>query len=123
MGFLFFFAFHLHEDYLALYKTEPFPSVFTKSNTSGNGKLPISTMYLVLVSNRERRGPVSLRLVEPQVSVALGLKNKRTTKGPTVATKPPGQATYQDSKREVLQKGAVFLISFGCCAAVSGMTA
>lgn len=80
-------------------------------------------MYLVLVSSRERRGPVSLRLVEPQASVALDLKNKRTTKGPAVATKPPGQATYQDSKQEVLKKGAVFLISSGCCAVVSGVTA
>lgn len=75
-----------------------------KSNTRGNRKLPISTLYLVLVGNRERRGPVSLRLVEPQASVALDLKDKRTAEWPAVVTKPPGQATCQDSKQEVVQK-------------------
>lgn len=62
-------------------------------------------MYLVLVGNRERRGPVFLGLVEPQASVALDLKYKRTAEWPAAATKSPGQAAYQDSKQEVVQKG------------------
>lgn len=73
-------------------------------------------MYLVLVGNRERRGLVFLGLVEPQTSVAVDLKYKRTAEWPAVATKPPGQAAYQDSKQEVVQKGGgSYLFWLLCC--------
>lgn len=61
-------------------------------------------MYLVLVGDRER-SPGSLRLAEPQASVALDPKDKRDTEWPTVVTKPPLQATYHDSQQEVPQEG------------------
>lgn len=56
----------------------------------------------VLVDDGERRGPISLRLSEPQAPVAPDLKDIRATERPTVVANPPLQATDHDSKQKVL---------------------